>query len=194
MSLRRLFGRKKKDEDEKKESTEVKQAEVAPAEPEETVSEEPMEAPAGLVEEAPTEEITTPPGAAIPYHDSLKDRLMFFFSGESGAGVEAPDEFMIEFMAMGERFHIVKRPMGGVELGTGSISDEDAFVRVGQELIQDLLSAASFEQFSEIFIQYYRNPGPGKFIKIELRKAMFDLNRRGYARVPILKLLTGQAR
>ncbi|MHA1959993.1 MAG: hypothetical protein ACW99U_07170 [Candidatus Thorarchaeota archaeon] len=192
MAIRRLFGRKKKEEETKEEPEPVgaeEPGEEEPAPAEEAVADEPVEASEDVVEE-PVADL----GATIPYHDSFQDRLKFFFGAESGAGIEAPDEFMLEFMAMGERFHIVKKPMGGVEFGVGAISDEDAFIRVGQDVVQDLLTAATFGEFSEIFIRYYKNPDPGKFVKIELRKAMFDLNRRGYARVPILKLLTGQAR
>jgi hypothetical protein len=43
-------------------------------------------------------------------------------------------------------------------------------------------------------MKYYKNPEAGKFVKIELRKDVNGLNRRGYARVPLLKLLIGMTR
>ena len=185
--MRRIFGKKKKDEEEEEVEAEVEAAE------EEVVEEEATEEVSEAVpeEEELAPEVTT---ETIPYHDSIQDRLMYMFGASMGAGVEAPDEFRLEFMAMGERFNIAKKPMGDIELKTGTVMDEDVFIRIGNDVVSDLLSAATFQEFSELYLKYYKNPEPGKFVKIELRKAVSNLNRMGYARVPLLKLLIGAAR
>ena len=105
-------------------------------------------------------------------------------------GLEGTHAFTLEFMAMGERFWISKAPLGDIETKIGKASDEDAHIRISNEL----LNAATFSQFSEIYLKYYKHSDAGKFIKIEARKPITDMNRRGYARVPVLKLLIGAAR
>ncbi|TFG15032.1 hypothetical protein EU537_01980 [Candidatus Thorarchaeota archaeon] len=84
--------------------------------------------------------------------------------------------------------------MGEVKIESGTSPEEDVFIRIANDVTQELLDAPSFEKFSEIYLKYYKDPGPGKFVKIELRKPITNLNRRGYARVPTLKLLIGAAR
>ena len=111
-----------------------------------------------------------------------------------GGGIEGTDEFYIEFMAMGERFWIGKAPLGKIELKTGAMTDQDAHIRIANDVVSDLLSASTFAEFSKIYLQYYKSAEAGKFVKIEVRKPITDLNRRGYARVPIMKLLIGSAR
>jgi hypothetical protein len=186
MVMRRIFGRKKKDDEEEEEE----KAEAEVAEAEEVVAEE------EVTEEVPEEAELAPEvaGETIPYHDSIQDRLMYMFGASMGTGVEAPDEFRLEFMAMGERFNIDKKSMGDIELKTGTVADEDVFIRIGNDVVTELLSAATFQEFSELYMKYYKNAEPGKFVKIELRKAVSNLNRMGYARVPLLKLLIGVAR
>ncbi len=190
MGIRKLFGRKKEKEKPDEKSVEVieEAAEDAPAEKAEVLPVE--EAIEGPEEESIAAEI----GATVPYHDSFPNRLLYMFSAEPGAGVEAPDEFSLEFMAMGERFYFAKAAMGEIEFKTGTITDEDVFIRIGEDVVKDLLAAATFSEFSTIYLRYYKNPEPGKFVKIELRKPVGDLNKRGYARVPLLKLLIGTAR
>ncbi len=121
--------------------------------------------------------------------------MMYMFNDSTmGGGIEGTDEFYIEFMAMGERFWIGKAPLGKVSIKAGAMTDQDAHVRISNDVVATLLSAANFPEFSKVFMQYYKTPEPGKFIKIEVRKPITDLNRRGYARVPIMKLLIGSAR
>jgi hypothetical protein len=105
-----------------------------------------------------------------------------------------PDEFTIEFMAMGERFWIRKSANGPIEHGVGAIPDEDVFVRVSDSVTQELLSAETFDEFVKVYMEHYKNPGPGKFVKVELRKDVSSLNRMGYARVQLLKLIIGSVR
>ncbi|MFW9981882.1 MAG: hypothetical protein ACFFE3_08205, partial [Candidatus Thorarchaeota archaeon] len=109
-------------------------------------------------------------------------------------GLEGTHEFMLEFMAMGERFWIGKAPLGEIETKVGKASDEDAHIRISNDSVGDLLSAATFSEFSKIYLQHYKTSEAGKFIKIEIRKPITDLNRKGFARVPVLKLLIGAAR
>ncbi|MHA1882483.1 MAG: hypothetical protein ACTSUO_05505 [Candidatus Thorarchaeota archaeon] len=195
--VRRLFGRKKDDKEESEDVEEV----VTEAEPE-TVEEAPkVEAPADAefreTDSKPGEEIATAetPSGTIPYHDSFQDRLSYLLTDtEMASSIEAPDEFILEFMAMGERFSVSKKPMGTVTISTGTAPDEDVFIRIGNDVVTELLSAATFSEFSQTYLKYYKAPEPGKFVKIELRKAITSLNRRGYARVPALKLLIGAAR
>jgi len=180
--MSRFFRRKKSDEEEK---------EIVKDTPTEDVQTEEKEPD---MEEAAAEEITTeevPVGreSTIPYHASIQDRLMYMFNdSRTGAGIEGTDEFYLEFMAMGERFWIGKVPKAG------AMTDQDAHVRISNDVVAELLSAASFSEFSKIFMHYYKNAEAGKFIKIEVRKPITDLNRRGYARVPVMKLLIGSAR
>ena len=191
--VRRLFGRKK-DEEEKTED------EVEPevtSEASEVVVEEPIESQA----ESPAEDgepevaVADAPEGTIPYHDSIQDRLNYLLTDpEMASSIEAPDEFILEFMAMGERFSVSKKAMGSISIATGSAADEDVYIRIGNDVVQALLTAATFAEFSEIYLKYYKAPEPGMFVKIELRKQITDLNRRGYARVPALKLLIGAAR
>ncbi|MHA1577952.1 MAG: hypothetical protein ACTSU3_11385, partial [Candidatus Thorarchaeota archaeon] len=134
-------------------------------------------------------------GTTIPYHDSIQDRLGYLLTDpEMSTSIEGPDEFILEFMAMGERFSVSKKAMGSISIATGSAADEDVYIRIGNDVVKELLSAATFSEFSKIYLKYYKNPEPGMFVKIELRKQITDLNRRGYARVPALKLLIGAAR
>ena len=190
MGIRKLFGRKKDKQEPDTESEEITEevVEDVRAEVEEATTEEPVDD--GTKEEvAPTDS-----GVTMPYHDSFTDRLMYMFGAEMGSGVEAPDEFSLEFMAMGERFYVAKAPMGEIGLNSGTITDEDVFIRIGEDVVKELLSAATFEEFSATYLKYYKNPTPGMFVKIELRKPVGNLNKRGYARVPLLKLLIGAAR
>jgi hypothetical protein len=194
--MRKLFGRKK-DDDKKDEETEEIVEEVpeeAATEPTEEAAEEPVEA-----EEEVTEEVEAPVTdgltVTMPYHASIQDRLKYMLTEPPlNQSIEAPDEFKLEFMAMGERFMVAKKPMGEIEIATGAAPDEDVFIRIGNDVVAELLSAASFSEFSVLYLKYYKNPEPGKFVKIELRKPITELNRRGYARVPTLKLLIGAAR
>ena len=195
--VRRFFGRKKDDEEESEDVEEAVTEEES--EPVEEVPEVKPTADAEFREtdSEPEEEIITEeaPSGTIPYHDSFQDRLNYLLTDtEMASSIEAPDEFILEFMAMGERFSVSKKPMGNVTIATGTAPDEDVFIRIGNDVVHDLLAAATFSEFSAIYLKYYKAPEPGKFVKIELRKAITSLNRRGYARVPALKLLIGAAR
>lgn len=190
--MSRFFRRKKssKDEDEKVEDEPI---EEVPSENTEPSVEEAAEAPEVVV--TPTETVSVGRQATIPYHASIQDRLMYMFNDSTtGAGIEGTDEFYIEFMAMGERFWIGKAPLGKVSIKAGAMTDQDAHVRISNDVVAGLLSAANFAEFSKVFLQYYKTPESGRFVKIEVRKPITDLNRRGYARVPIMKLLIGTAR
>lgn len=190
------FFRRKKDKDE--ETAEDEPVEGAEAETivedegqdaieEQEVVEETHEA---VTEEAPVGREDT-----IPYHSEIKERLMYMFKDSGmGANIEGTDEFYIEFMAMGERFWIGKAPLGNIESKSGAMTDQDAHIRISNDVVADLLSAATFSEFSKIYLKYYKNAEAGKFVKIEVRKPITDLNRRGYARVPVMKLLIGSAR
>ncbi|MGY5870648.1 MAG: hypothetical protein RTV72_00225 [Candidatus Thorarchaeota archaeon] len=184
------FFRRKKDEESEKGTAEAEQVDAAEVE---TTEEETVDAPEAAEEVA--EEVSAGRGDTIPYHSEIQDRLMYMFNDSGmGAGIEGTDEFYIEFMAMGERFWIGKAPLGDIELKTGAMTDQDAHVRIANDVVSDLLSAATFSEFSKIYLQYYKSAEAGKFVKIEVRKPITDLNRRGYARVPIMKLLIGSAR
>ncbi|MHA1135266.1 MAG: hypothetical protein ACTSSE_02150 [Candidatus Thorarchaeota archaeon] len=189
--MSRFFKRKK---DEEKDEGTVEEETVEVAETTEEELEETVDAPEVAEEEA-AEEVSVGRGETIPYHSEIQDRLMYMFNDSNmGGGIEGTDEFYIEFMAMGERFWIGKAPLGDIELKTGAMTDQDAHVRIANDVVSDLLSAATFMEFSKIYLQYYKNAEAGKFVKIEVRKPITDLNRRGYARVPIMKLLIGSAR
>ena len=194
--MRKIFGRKK---DEKKE-----EADDVEESPEDSVSmEDTSEPEAEVAAPAAPEEVedaadiapSTGASATIPYHATFQDRLKYMLTEDPlASSIEAPDEFRLELMAMGERFTVVKKSMGEVELSTGTAPDEDVFIRVSNDAVSELLSAANFSEFSKLYLKYYKNAEPGKFVKIELRKPITDLNRRGYARIPALKLLIGAAR
>lgn len=198
--VRKIFGRRKKETEEEEESLDEK---FDSREIEESYTPPPSEPP---IEVTPTstEKLATvgakeskPPerGVTIPYHNSLPDRLKYFFDDSSVVrGLENTDEFMLAFMAMGERFKVEKKALGPIKVEFGMTHDEDAFIRVSNDAVTELLSAATFKEFSDIYIRYYRNAGPGKFVKIELREDISSLNKQGFARVPILKLLIGAAR
>ncbi len=142
-----------------------------------------------------TEPIAEGRGDTIPYHDSIQDRLVYMLNdSEMADGLEGTHAFTLEFMAMGERFWIGKAPLGDIETKIGKAADEDAHIRISNDAVSDLLTAATFSEFSKLYLKYYKTSEAGKFIKIEARKPIIDLNRRGYARVPVLKLLIGAAR
>jgi hypothetical protein len=188
------FFRRKKDEKKDEGTAEAESVEAAEADTTEEGTEETVEAPEATEEDV-AEEVSTGRGDTIPYHSEIQDRLMYMFNDPNmGGGIEGTDEFYIEFMAMGERFWIGKAPLGDIELKTGAMTDQDAHVRISNDVVSDLLSAATFVEFSKIYLEYYKNAEAGKFVKIEVRKPITDLNRRGYARVPIMKLLIGSAR
>ncbi len=202
--MRKFFGRKKDDDEEDVETKEEEVVEEVSedvyTEPEHAEAEEAVEEPTSVeVEEEVTEGEESPSPdeltITIPYHATIQDRLKYMFTEPPlNQSIEAPDEFKLEFMAMGERFMVSKKPMGEIEIASGAAPDEDAFIRIGNDVVSELLSAASFSEFSSLYLKYYKNPEPGKFVKIELRKPITELNRRGYARVPSLKLLIGAAR
>ena len=201
MVLRRIFG-KKKDEDEKEEPAVVKEMATeesieepeeveAPTAPEPEIADEPeMEEPVEVEEEHETAVSGT-----IPYHDSFQDRLMYLFKETSiFSTIEAPDSFCLEFMAMGERFTIEKPAMGEIEMKSSTGKKTDVHVRIANDTISELLSASTFDEFKNIYMKFYRHPEAGQFVKIEMYEDVSNLNRRGYARVPLLKLLIGAAR
>ncbi|MHA1484661.1 MAG: hypothetical protein ACTSPR_05020 [Candidatus Thorarchaeota archaeon] len=180
MVMRRIFGRKK-DDDEKDAKVESPASEEVEVETGADAAEEEKDAPV----EAGT----------IPYHSSLIDRFTYMFDDpDISAGLEGTDEFFLEFMAMGERFWFAKKTKGAVESGMGAVSDEDVYIRIGNDAVGDLLGASTFSEFQDFYMKYYKNSEASKFIKIELRKDVSGLNRRGYARVPLLKLLIGMTR
>ncbi len=191
--IKKLFGRDEEEE-------EVKEAPAA----EEAAPEE-AAAPAEVIEEVaePEPEVAAEPdepfpvdgAATIPYHSEITDRLQYMFNDSNiAANIEGTDKFTIEFMAMGERFNFIKEALSEVKYGIGSASDEDVFIRISNDAVAELLSAPNFEEFRKIYMKYYRSPDAGKFVKIELRKDLVWMNRHGYARVPLLKLLVGQVR
>lgn len=194
--IRRIMG-KDEDEEERTADEGAVESEVEePAAVEAPVEDEGVpEPPAEDVPEPEDEAPSEGRGDTLPYHDTIQDRLVYLFNHEkTGAGLEGTDEFVLEFMAMGERFSIAKAQLGEVQLKGGSATDHDAHVRIANDLVPELLSASTFSEFSKLFMNYYKNAEAGKFVKIEVRKPMTDLNRRGYARVPIMKLLVGAAR
>ena len=203
MVLRRIFGKKKdEDEEEKEEPAAVEEmaTEESMQEPEEV--EAPVEAEPDVAEEPAIEEhveVEEEPEAAvsgtIPYHDSFQDRLMYLFKETNiSSTIEAPDSFCLEFMAMGERFTIEKPSMGEIEMKSGTGKNTDVHIRIANDTISELLSASTFDEFKDIFMKYYKHPEAGQFVKIEMYEDVSNLNRRGYARVPLLKLLIGAAR
>ncbi len=192
--IRRIFGRKKDEDEEEVEETktEEKKSTSEDATESEPVESEEQESPRGA--ESPVEDIEIP-SSTMPYHDTIQNRLLYLFTEpEFAEYIEAPDEFLLEFMAMGERFAVLKKSMENVEISSGAVPDEDAFIRIGNDVVDELLSASNFDEFSDIYLKYYKNPEPGKFVKIEMRKAITALSRKGYNRVPALKLLIGATR
>jgi hypothetical protein len=201
--IKRFFKGKEEEEEPAEEATE-EVAEEVPEEPEAPPEIEPVEAPVEpepveeyeeVSEFAPEEEVSVEVGGTMPYHANFQERLKYMFADpEIGAGIEAPDSFMIEFMAEGERFYITKPSMGEFSIVIGKAPDEDAFIRISNDVMKELLSAATFSEFSDIYMKYYKNAEAGMFVKIELRKDITTLNRRGYARVPVLRTLIGEVR
>lgn len=192
--MSRFFRRKKKEEEE----VEVVEEAEAEPEPEPEIKEEAVTETEVTEEPAATEVAEPAPdgrGDTIPYHDSIQDRLVYMLNDAKMAdGLEGTHEFTLEFMAMGERFWIGKAPLGDIETKIGKAPDEDAHIRIANDTVSDLLTAATFSEFSSIYLRHYKTSEAGKFVKIETRKPITDLNRKGYARVPILKLLIGAAR
>jgi hypothetical protein len=187
--MSRFFRRKKKDEP----KTEPKPEEEPAAVAEEEVELEPTKEEPAATEVAV--EVTEGRGDTIPYHDSIQDRLVYMLNDPKMAdGLEGTHEFELEFMAMGERFWIGKAPLGEIQTKVGKADDEDAHIRISNDAVSELLNAATFSDFSRLYLKYYKTSEAGKFIKIEARKPISDMNRRGYARVPVLKLLIGAAR
>jgi hypothetical protein len=191
--IKKLFGR----DEEKEEAEEAPAAEeaaledaAAPAEVMEEVAE-----PEPEVAAEPDEPFPVDGAATIPYHSEITDRLQYMFNDSNiAANIEGTDKFTIEFMAMGERFNFIKEALSEVKYGVGTAPDEDVFIRISNDAVAELLSAPNFEEFRQIYMKYYRSPDAGKFVKIELRKDLVWMNRQGYARVPLLKLLVGQVR
>ena len=121
MVMRRIFGRKK-DDDEKDAKVESPASEEVKIETGADAAEE--------AEDAPVE------AGTIPYHSSLTDRFKYMFNDpDISAGLEGTDEFSLEFMAMGERFWFAKKTKGEVESGTGAVSDEDVYIRLGNDAV-----------------------------------------------------------
>lgn len=180
----------------KEEEEEVEtEAEAEPEVAEESPTEDEAEEEAEFEEEEAVEKPPARGKGTIPYHDTFQKRLEFLFDNEETAGeMKAPDEFSLEFMVMGERFNVTKDSMGPVEIESGTTSGEDVFIRMSNTVAKNLLDAATFDEFSEIYMQYYRESESDKYVKIDLRKSIEELNKRGYVRVPVLRLLVGQVR
>jgi hypothetical protein len=193
MVRRKLFGRGKKESDEESTEEAFEEDEIKEPVPE-LPKEETVKVP-DVPETKAAEVKVVEKSGTIPYHKSLPDRFKYMF-GDPGivAGMENTDEFLLAVMAMGERFKIEKKAMGGLQIETGTAYDEDVFIRVSNDAVSELLSCVTFKDFSDTYMRYYRNAEPGKFVKIELRSDISSLNRRGFARVPLLKLLIGAAR
>jgi hypothetical protein len=195
LNMSRFFRRKKDKDEETAEDEPVEGAEaetIVEDEGQDAIEEQEV---VEETHEAVTEEAPVGREDTIPYHSEIKERLMYMFKDSGmGANIEGTDEFYIEFMAMGERFWIGKAPLGNIESKSGAMTDQDAHIRISNDVVADLLSAATFSEFSKIYLKYYKNAEAGKFVKIEVRKPITDLNRRGYARVPVMKLLIGSAR
>lgn len=195
--MSRFFRRKKK-KDESKPEEEVETMDVAEEDTSSQQQEVKEDEPIVTEPEPDTEtEVAVPEGRGdtIPYHDSIQDRLVYMLKDPVMAdGLEGTHEFTLEFMAMGERFWIAKAPLGEIETKIGKATDEDAHIRISNDSVHDLLAASTFSEFSKIYLKDYKTSEAGKFIKIETRKPIIDLNRQGYARVPVLKLLIGAAR
>jgi len=190
--MSRFFRRKK---DKKKQETEEAQVvetesvdETTPESEDPTTAEEPTSTEV-------SEPTTEGRAETMPYHNSIQDRLVFMHNDAVIAdGLEGTHAFTLEFMAMGERFWIGKAALGEIETKVGKAFDEDAHIRISNDSVSDLLAAATFSEFSKIYLKHYKTSEAGKFIKIEIRKPITNLNRKGYARVPILKLLIGASR
>ncbi|MFX1561371.1 MAG: hypothetical protein ACFFBL_12345 [Promethearchaeota archaeon] len=190
--MSRFFRRKKKEEKKAEPKPVEEEAATVPEEEEEVVPAPTMEEPAAA---EIADEIPEGRGDTIPYHDSIQDRLVYMLNDPKMAdGLEGTHQFELEFMAMGERFWIRKAPLGEIETKVGKADDEDAHIRISNDAVSELLTAATFADFSRLYLKYYKTSEAGKFIKIEARKPITDMNRRGYARVPVLKLLIGAAR
>ncbi|MBY8996826.1 MAG: hypothetical protein KGD60_03770 [Candidatus Thorarchaeota archaeon] len=184
--MSRFFKRKKKDDKIGEETAAVTKEEAV------TETDTSKDEPAATEVSEPVPEGR---GDTIPYHDSIQDRLVYMLNDSKMAdGLEGTHAFELEFMAMGERFWIGKAALGEIETKVGKAADEDAHIRISNDAVSELLTAATFSTFSELYLQYYKTSDAGKFIKIEARKPISDMNRRGYARVPVLKLLIGAAR
>ena len=189
--IKKLLGRDEENEEARTEETPAAEETAAAAEPVEFTEEAAELEPESEVE--PDEPFPVDGAATIPYHSEITDRLKYMFQDANiAANIEGPDEFTIEFMAMGERFNFIKEARGEVNFGTGTAPDEDVFIRISNDAVAELLNASNFEAFRQVYMKYYRNPEAGKFVKIELRKDLVWMNRQGYARVPLLKLLVGQ--
>ncbi len=204
MVMRKIFGHKKKTDGEVSEAHDEEPMPPEIQATDETATTEqpkpaaaPAAAPTPVVEPAlaVSEAVTTTIKGTIPYHSSLLDRLLYMFKdSQTASSIQGPDEFVLEFLAVGERFWIRKEANGPVQHGSGAIPDEDVYVRVSDSAVQELLSAATFDEFSQAYLKHYKNPLAGSFIKVELRKDISSLNRVGYARIPLLKLLIGVKR
>ncbi|MFW9847249.1 MAG: hypothetical protein ACFFD6_10900 [Candidatus Thorarchaeota archaeon] len=192
--IKKLLGREEEEEKETPAAEEVKEGAAVDAESSEPIDEsEAVEE--SVMEVEPDQPFPVDGASTIPYHSEITDRLKYMFHDANiAANIEGPDEFTIEFMAMGERFNFMKEARSDVKFGTGTAPDEDVFIRISNDAVAELLSAPNFEAFRQIYMRYYRNPEPGRFVKIELRKDLVWMNRQGYARVPLLKLLVGQVR
>ncbi|MHA2005070.1 MAG: hypothetical protein ACW975_04145 [Candidatus Thorarchaeota archaeon] len=192
--IKKLLGRDEEKEEEAPSAEEAAPEAEAPAEVVEETA-EPESEPEPEVAAEPDEPFPVDGAATIPYHSEITDRLQYMFNDSNiAANIEGTDKFTIEFMAMGERFNFIKEALSEVKYGIGSAPDEDVFIRISNDAVAELLSAPNFEEFRQIYMKYYRNPDAGKFVKIELRKDLVWMNRQGYARVPLLKLLVGQVR
>ena len=191
--IKKLLGRDEEKEEARTEDTRAAEETAPDAEPVEVTEESAESEPE--IEVEPDGPFPVDGAATIPYHSEITDRLRYMFQDANIAtNIEGPDEFTIEFMAMGERFNFIKEARGEVKFGTGTAPDEDVFIRISNDAVTELLSVPNFQEFRQIYMKYYRNPEAGKFVKIELRKDLVWMNRQGYARVPLLKLLVGQVR
>ncbi|MEM2142296.1 MAG: hypothetical protein QXQ81_03475 [Candidatus Thorarchaeota archaeon] len=180
MSIRRFLRRLMKMESEEAES------EAPTGESEQTTVSQPVVAQPQVTSEAPAtveetaEEVTEEVEEGMPPHTRLIDRIMYILNDPAmSSTIAGPDEFTVEFLALGERFWIRKTANGPIESGIGAVSDEDVYIRISDSVVRELLSVPTFEEFVRVYLKYYRSPGERSFVKVELRKDITSLNKMG---------------
>lgn len=103
--------------------------------------------------------------------------------------IPAPATFKIQFLAGGDAFYIIKEELKHPHIEPSRTRAEDVFIRISNAVVDELLEAPDFDTFNEIFRKYAKSQTADHYVKVDIRTDIFELNKKGFASSPFLKML-----
>ncbi len=103
--------------------------------------------------------------------------------------IPAPVSFKIQFLAGGDAFFIIKEELKQPHIEPSRTRGEDVFIRISEAVVEELVEAPDFNTFNEIFRKYAKSQTADHYVKVDIRTDIFELNKKGFAKSPFLKML-----